>query len=134
MPAVGLGTYKIIGADLVKSSLKSALNNGYRLIDTATMYENQADIGSAIRDLKVDRKDLFITTKLPSNAQGKEKARGAIEQSLSDLGTDYIDLYLIHWPGVDGMDSQDEKIKVSFFCKLPPFVNISAFLHFRLCV
>ena len=111
MPAVGLGTYKILGEETLLTTIKSALANGYRLLDTAKLYENEADIGSALKKLGVKRQDVFITTKLGSSHQGKEKAVAAIEKSLADLGTDYIDLFLIHWPGVDGMDAQDEGIK-----------------------
>jgi diketogulonate reductase-like aldo/keto reductase len=111
LPAVGLGTFKITGTESVMSSLQHAFANGYRLIDTATFYENEADIGISLKELGTIRKDIFITTKLAPTDQGKEKAGAAIEKSLADLGTDYIDLYLIHWPGVIGFERNDEKIK-----------------------
>lgn len=111
MPTVGLGTWRIRGAEETAFAVEMALDVGYRLIDTAAMYDNEADIGAALKKLNVDRKKMFITSKLMSADQGKEKAEAAIEKTLSNLGTDYLDLYLIHWPGVKGMDERDERIK-----------------------
>jgi diketogulonate reductase-like aldo/keto reductase len=110
MPTVGLGTSKITGRDSVQAALQNAISAGYRLVDTATPYNNEADIGASLKDLGVTRKDIFITTKLPSSEHGKEKAGAAIEKSLANLCTDYIDLYLIHWPGVKDLEA-DEQIK-----------------------
>ena len=111
MPTVGLGTWRIRGTEETAFAVEKSLDSGYRLIDTAAMYENEADIGAALKKFKVDRKSVFITSKLMSKDQGKEKAAAAIEKTLSNLGTDYLDLYLIHWPGVHGMDEKDERIK-----------------------
>ncbi|AXQ78474.1 aldo/keto reductase [Streptococcus chenjunshii] len=96
MPIYGLGTYSLSG-DTVKEAVKSALNQGYRLIDTAYMYSNEAEIGQAIEESGIPREDIFITTKIyPSQFDHPEEA---IDQALERLGTDYIDLMLLHHPG-----------------------------------
>ncbi|XP_023023611.2 glyoxal reductase [Leptinotarsa decemlineata] len=117
MPLIGFGTYQVRGADLIKSTLDYALGSGYRLIDTAAVYRNEEDIGRALKELlpkyNLTRKDIFITTKLAPHDQG-EKAYKALEQSLKNLDCEYIDLYLIHWPGVHGVnvsDSQNAKLR-----------------------
>ena len=98
MPAIGLGTYKTRGYDKVRDSLAAAFSAGYKLIDTAAVYRNEEDIARAIKELGIDRKELFITSKLAPKDQGTENARRAIEESLNKLNTDYLDLYLIHFP------------------------------------
>jgi 2,5-diketo-D-gluconate reductase A len=95
MPLVGFGTWQLHGRRAYDAT-KYALEVGYRHIDTATMYGNEAEIGRAVRDSGIDRRDVFITTKLPSRGAGRE--RETIEASLRALGTDYVDLWLIHWP------------------------------------
>ncbi|MEK4997360.1 aldo/keto reductase [Paenibacillus sp. FSL H7-0918] len=95
MPKVGLGVYKMKSEH--EDALVWALNHGYRHIDTAAFYHNEELIASAIRKSGVKRKDLFITTKVWSSDVGK-KTNQAFEKSLQKLQTDYIDLYLIHWP------------------------------------
>ncbi|MGH3750874.1 MAG: aldo/keto reductase, partial [Micromonosporaceae bacterium] len=77
-------------------AIKHALTLGYRLLDTATMYDNEAEVGRAIRDSGLPREEIFLTTKLPPQNVGRE--RKTIQESLSALGTDYVDLWLIHWP------------------------------------
>ncbi|WP_405107929.1 aldo/keto reductase [Paenibacillus sp. FSL K6-1217] len=95
MPKVGLGVYNI--KDNQEDALVWALQNGYRHLDTAAAYRNEELIASAIRKSGVDRSDIFITTKVWSTDLGR-KTRRAFEESLQKLQTDYIDLYLIHWP------------------------------------
>jgi diketogulonate reductase-like aldo/keto reductase len=75
-----------------------ALNTGYRLIDTAMVYGNEKGVGAAIRDSKIPRDEIFLTTKLWNSDQGYESGLKAFETSLTRLGLDYVDLYLIHWP------------------------------------
>lgn len=75
-----------------------ALKTGYRLIDTATIYGNEESVGRAIQDSGIARKDIFVTTKLWNNDQGKDSAPQALKKSLDKLGLEYVDLYLIHWP------------------------------------
>jgi 2,5-diketo-D-gluconate reductase A len=95
MPMVGFGTWNLHGKKGYEA-IRHALRTGYRHIDTATMYENEAEVGRAIADSGLDRRDVFVTTKLlPSHAA---RARAAIADSLRALGTDYVDLWLVHWP------------------------------------
>jgi 2,5-diketo-D-gluconate reductase A len=95
MPMTGFGTWRLRGNSAYES-VRSALETGYRHLDTATMYGNEAEVGRAIRDSGLDRADVFITTKLPPGNAGRERA--TIDASLRDLGTDHVDLWLIHWP------------------------------------
>jgi 2,5-diketo-D-gluconate reductase A len=102
MPIIGLGTYALWGDEGVRS-VRVALDAGYRLIDTATMYGNEAEIGRALSESDVAREDVFITTKLPP--EGVQDPRGTLEASLQALRTDHVDLWLIHnWPPVDVAD------------------------------
>lgn len=95
IPVVGFGTWQLTGKS-ARGAVRAALDVGYRHFDTATMYKNEPDVGAAIRDSGVDRADLFLTTKLqPSQAN---HARAALHESLRLLGTEYLDLWLIHWP------------------------------------
>jgi diketogulonate reductase-like aldo/keto reductase len=100
LPLVGFGTWQATG-HAAYDSVRAALDVGYRHLDTATAYGNEEQIGRAIRDSGVPREDLFITTKLPPDRGGEE--RTTIEASLAALGTDYVDLWLIHWPPSDGV-------------------------------
>lgn len=97
IPALGFGTYKLNGDDGIAAVL-SGLENGYRLIDTALNYENEAEVGEAIRRSGIPREDITLATKLPGRFHGGAEARTGFEQSLSNLGVDYVDLFLIHWP------------------------------------
>ncbi|HDR7756903.1 aldo/keto reductase [Bacillus cereus] len=98
MPMIGLGVYKAKEGDEVKQAVKTALEVGYRSIDTATVYENESGVGEAIRESGIPREDLFITTKVWNDDQGYEETLEAFEKSLKKLQMDYVDLYLIHWP------------------------------------
>ncbi len=95
MPVLGLGTWQIDG-DQGYRAVRAALDNGYRHIDTATMYGNEAEVGRAVRDSGLDRADVFITTKLPPSRAGA--VRRTLDESLRALGTPYVDLWLVHWP------------------------------------
>jgi 2,5-diketo-D-gluconate reductase A len=95
MPLVGLGTWQASGSRAYNAVLH-ALEVGYRLIDTATMYGNESEVGRALRDSGVPRDEIFVTTKLPSGNAGRERA--TITASLDALGLDQADLWLIHWP------------------------------------
>jgi alcohol dehydrogenase (NADP+) len=101
MPAFGLGTWKSEPGDVYKAVLE-AVKIGYRHIDCSPLYGNEAEIGMAIKDLisagEVKREDLWITSKLWNNAHGHENVIPAIKRTLKDLQTDYLDLWLIHWP------------------------------------
>jgi methylglyoxal/glyoxal reductase len=98
MPWLGFGVFKVEEGKEVISSVKAAIQQGYRSIDTASIYRNEEGVGQAIQESAVPRDELFITTKVWNKAQGFESTLAAFEKSLNKLGLDYIDLYLIHWP------------------------------------
>lgn len=97
IPQLGLGTYKMSEADTLRS-VGYALELGYRHIDTAQMYGNEAAVGRAIAESGIAREDIFLTSKLDNPNHRPEDARRTFTQSLEDLQTDYVDLFLIHWP------------------------------------
>ena len=99
MPWFGLGVYLVAEGDEVYNSVRWALEAGYRLIDTAAFYENEEGVGRAIRDSGIPREEIFVTTKVWNTYHGYDKTLRSCEQSLSKLGMDYADLFLIHWPG-----------------------------------
>lgn len=96
IPILGLGVFR--SAEETKDAVKWALEAGYHHIDTAKIYQNEAEVAKGIKESGVDRKDIFITTKLWNEDMRQGKQREAFEKSLELLETDYIDLYLIHWP------------------------------------
>lgn len=95
VPLVGLGTWRLRGEEGYRA-VTHALAVGYRHVDTATAYGNEAMVGRAVADSGLAREDVFLTTKLPPDAAGRE--RETLTRSLRDLGTDYVDLWLVHWP------------------------------------
>lgn len=103
MPQVGLGVWQAAEGREVLEAVTAALEVGYRSIDTARIYGNEAGVGRAVRESGIERSDIFVTTKLWADDLGYESALRAFDASLGRLGFDYIDLYLIHWPG----DSRD---------------------------
>jgi len=102
IPQIGLGTYQA-AADRTAAMVETALGIGYRHIDTAMIYRNEAGVGDGLRASGLPREDVFITTKLWNTDQGRDSARAAFNASLDRLKLDYVDLYLIHWP-VPGRD------------------------------
>ncbi len=98
IPCVGFGTWQSKDGDIAYNAVKKALEVGYRHIDTAAIYGNEASVGRAIKDSGIAREELFITTKLWNDAHGYDIALKAFETSMEKLQLDYIDLYLIHWP------------------------------------
>ncbi len=98
MPYFGLGVYLSKDGNEVIHAVKDALNHGYRHIDTASIYDNEEGVGQGIRESEVDRKDVFLVSKVWNNDQGYDATLRAFDASLKRLGTDYLDLYLIHWP------------------------------------
>jgi methylglyoxal/glyoxal reductase len=98
MPRLGLGTYKAEEGPAVEGAVSYGLSIGYRLVDTAAVYGNEAGVGRAVREGAVPREDVFVTTKLWNADQGYESAFKAFDVSLGKLGFDYVDLYLVHWP------------------------------------
>ena len=105
MPLLGLGVYDMYQRQ-AEQAVETALEIGYRLIDTASMYENEKEIGNAIKNSAVKRAEIFLTTKLNNTDHGYDQALKAFDTSLQLLNQDYVDLYLIHWPIKEGrMDS-----------------------------
>ncbi|MBW1604909.1 aldo/keto reductase [Lactobacillus sp. Sy-1] len=98
IPMEGFGTYKINEQDDMDAAIKMAYEVGYRLFDTAQFYGNEAVLGQAIKNVGLNRSDVFITTKIPEPKQGYDSTLKAVDESLSRLQTDYLDLVLIHWP------------------------------------
>jgi len=98
MPWLGLGVFKVQEGEEVVNAVKTAIEVGYRSIDTAAIYKNEEGVGRAIAESHVPREDLFITSKVWNKDQGYESTLAAFDDSLKKLGLDYLDLYLIHWP------------------------------------
>lgn len=97
IPVLGFGTYKVAPEDAY-DAVSRALEVGYRHIDTAQMYGNEAEVGAALEASGIAREDLFVTTKVDNSNHEPERAAASIERSLEDLHTDYVDLLLVHWP------------------------------------
>ena len=106
LPAIGLGTYGLRGADGA-ASVTSAVDRGYRLVDTAFNYENEGAVGHGVAEATTDRSEVIVTSKLPGRHHASDKAPWSIEESRYRLGLDAIDLHLIHWPN----PSQDEYVQ-----------------------
>lgn len=103
MPQLGYGVFQIPDANEAEKAVKNALDVGYRLIDTATAYQNETAVGKAIKESGINREDIFVTSKLWVSDFTYERAKKAIDASLQRLGTDYLDLYLLHQPYGDVM-------------------------------
>jgi 2,5-diketo-D-gluconate reductase A len=97
IPQLGFGVYQI-PPDETAEATRTALEIGYRHIDTAQMYGNEAGVGQAVRESGIDRAEVFVTSKLNNNKLEREDILRSFDQSLSDMGFDYLDLFLIHWP------------------------------------
>lgn len=102
VPAFGLGTFRLKERTVI-DSVRDALEIGYRAIDTAQIYENEAEIGQAIQDSGVSRDELYLTTKIWVDNFRRERLATSLQESLDRLKTDYVDLTLIHWPSPDGV-------------------------------
>ncbi len=98
MPYFGLGTFQSEEGSEVINAVNYALDTGYRLIDTAAFYENEKGVGQAIRESQIPREEIFVTTKVWNDKQGFENTLKAYDGSLKNLGLEYVDLYLVHWP------------------------------------
>lgn len=97
LPAIGFGTYPLRGEDGL-AAMVSAIEAGYRLLDSAVNYENEVEVGAALRSSGLDRADLVVTTKLPGRFHAKDLAIRSVEDSLARMRLEYLDLVLIHWP------------------------------------
>ena len=120
MPMLGLGTFRVENDDTCKEAVKHAIESGYRSIDTAKVYGNEEQVGST----GLNREDIFVTSKLFFEDFGRKNVAQAYETSIQKLGLDYLDLYLVHWPGTNeaimidtwkGMEDlyKDNKVKKS---------------------
>lgn len=145
MPILGFGVYQVPDHNECERVVSDALETGYRLIDTAQAYFNEEAVGKAIKNSGIDRKDIFLVTKVWVSNGGYEKAKASIDESLRKLQTDYIDLILIHQPFNDyygtyrameeayengktraiGVSNfyPDRFVDLSHFCKIQPMIN-----------
>ncbi len=100
MPTLGLGVYKTVEPEEMLTSVRAAWDAGYQAIDTAQMYNNEQLVGDAVKQVGIPRGEIFLTSKINNCNHGYERARESVFESLKLLGTDYLDLMLIHWPGL----------------------------------
>lgn len=131
MPWLGLGVFQM-SDDEARQACLHALGAGYRSLDTAAVYRNEAGVGQALRETDIPREDLFVTTKLWNDDQRANRALDAFGESLDRLGTDYVDLYLVHWPvreHIVGTWKEMEKIYASGRAKA---IGVSNFLPHHL--
>ena len=113
IPILGYGTWRTPDGSVAVESVSEALRIGYRHIDTAARYENEVSVGEGIRRSGVDRSEIFLTSKLWNTERGYDKAMRAFEKTVSDLGVDYLDLYLLHWPAVKKQFDNWDEINLS---------------------
>ncbi len=105
MPVFGLGVWQSAAGEETRAAVAEALRAGYRLVDTAAAYRNEADVGAAVRESGLPREDVFVTTKLWNADHGYDRTLRAIDASLRRLGLERVDLYLVHWP-VEGLRAE----------------------------
>jgi diketogulonate reductase-like aldo/keto reductase len=109
IPCIGFGTGQIPNGEIAVSSVFNAIESGYRHIDTAQLYRNEEGVGLAVKKSGIAREEIFITSKLTNSEHGYEKTMAAFEKTLENLDTDYLDLFLIHWPNpIDFRDNWEE--------------------------
>lgn len=113
IPVLGFGTWQSPDGEIARNAVRTALECGYRHIDTASAYGNEESVGAGIRVAGIKREEVFLTTKHWITDRGYEKTIVACEESLRRLGTDYIDLYLIHWPCVEKISADWAEINLS---------------------
>ncbi|SDI16539.1 Aldo/keto reductase [Chryseobacterium taeanense] len=127
IPALGFGVWQMEDLQECEEAVIKAIKTGYRMIDTAAIYQNETAVGSAIKNCGVDRDELFITSKLWVQDISYEKAKGAFQRTLDRLQLDYLDMYLIHWPYADFIGAwkameelyEEGKIKAIGVCNFP---------------
>ena len=110
IPCVGFGTWQTPDGDTARTAVKSALQAGYRHVDTAAVYGNEKSVGQGIKESGVLRDELFITSKVWNTERGYEKTLKAFEKTITDLDVDYLDLYLIHWPASESQFERWEEL------------------------
>lgn len=99
IPEIGLGVYKMEAGKEMNDAVKYAYQSGYRLYDTAQMYKNEQALGDALKENKIPREDIFLISKVNNCNQGYEKTISSFKESLQKLQTEYLDAFLVHWPG-----------------------------------
>jgi len=128
MPTLGLGTYKSESGGEVEDAVRYALEIGYRSIDTAAAYENESGVGQAVRESGVSREDIFVTTKVWNDDQGYDMTLRAFDRSLEKLRMDYVDLYLIHWPIQEQIESTWRAMEKLYDDQRTRAIGVSNFL------
>jgi diketogulonate reductase-like aldo/keto reductase len=133
LPQVGLGVYLSPPGAATRDAVIAALELGYRHVDTARIYGNEADVGAALRASGVPRDQVFVTTKLWNDDHGYDAALRALDASLARLGTDHVDLYLIHWPVPDGRRDSWRALERAFADGKARAIGVSNYLvpHLR---
>ncbi|WP_430510439.1 aldo/keto reductase [Gottfriedia solisilvae] len=126
MPQLGFGVWRVSPEDGV-DAVRTAIEVGYRHIDTAAVYKNEEQVGEAIRQSRIAREELFITTKVWNADQGFDTTLKAYEDSLKKLGLDYVDLYLVHWPVKDKYLETYKALEKLYDEKLVPAIGVSNF-------
>lgn len=123
LPKIGFGTYnEHMGENL--RPIQAAIEMGYRFFDTASLYETERYLGRAVKESGIPREEFIIETKLWIDEMGYDQAKAALERSLSRLGMDYVDLYMIHWPRVTGeMDEDWKALDLETYCALEDLVE-----------
>lgn len=132
MPRLGLGTYKSAPGEDTAESVRYALELGYRQIDTAALYANEASVADGIERAGLSRDDVFITTKLWNTEQGYKSALAALERSLYELRTDHVDLYLVHWPMREHMEGTWRAMEEALESGKARAIGVSNFLPHHL--
>ncbi|MGN7513511.1 MAG: aldo/keto reductase [Allomuricauda sp.] len=132
MPYFGLGVYLSKDGSEVINAVKEALNHGYRHIDTASVYDNEEGVGQGIRESNVDRKDMFLVSKVWNTDQGYDSTLRAFDASLERLGTDYLDLYLVHWPKGETSKETWKALEKLYKEKRVRAIGVSNFLQHHL--
>ncbi|MDX1754529.1 MAG: 2,5-didehydrogluconate reductase DkgB [Marinobacter sp.] len=110
LPPIGIGTFRLQG-DIARDAVKTALSLGYRHIDTAQMYENEAEVGDGITSSGIPRREVFITTKIWFDNLHRAKLRNSLKRSLQRLKTDHVDLALVHWPSPNNEVPMEEYLQ-----------------------
>jgi diketogulonate reductase-like aldo/keto reductase len=128
IPMVGLGVWQSPAGEATKRACLDAFALGYRHVDTARIYGNEADVGAAVRESGIPREQIFVTTKLWNDDHGYDKALRAFDASLQRLGLDYVDLYLIHWPVGDSRIESWRALEKIFEEKRARAIGVSNFL------
>lgn len=112
IPCVGFGTWQTPDGETAVNAIKAAITSGYRHIDAAAVYENEKSVGLGIAESNIKREELFITSKVWNAERGYDKTLKAFEKTCADLGVEYLDLYLIHWPAVKNQYDNWEEINL----------------------